>query len=98
MDQAGAQRVERRVVFSGRVQGVGFRFRTDEIAHRYRVGGFVQNQPDGTVLLVVEGEPQEVNPMIDEVKSALAPYIQAVSESPGQSTTQFKQFGIRHFK
>jgi acylphosphatase len=95
MDSEGTNRTQRRVVFSGRVQGVGFRFRTDEIAHRYQVGGFVQNQPDGTVLLVVEGEQQEVDRMIDEVKSTMDGYIQAVAESPGQSTTEFEQFGIR---
>ncbi len=95
MNHEGTNRAERRVVFGGRVQGVGFRFRTDEIAHRYQVGGFVQNQPDGTVLLVVEGEPQEVDSMIDDVKSTMAGYIQAVTESSGPSTTEFERFGIR---
>ena len=96
MSHEGTNRVQCRVVFSGRVQGVGFRFRTDEIAHRYQVGGFVQNQPDGTVLLVVEGDPQEVEPMIDEVKSTMAPYIRAATESSGRSTTEYERFGIRY--
>ena len=39
------------VYFSGRVQGVGFRFTTLQVAKEFEVAGFVSNLPDGRVRL-----------------------------------------------
>ena len=39
------------VQFSGRVQGVGFRFAVLQLAKEYDISGFVENLPDGRVLL-----------------------------------------------
>lgn len=38
--------------FTGHVQGVGFRWRTREIANEMGISGFVQNCSDGSVLVV----------------------------------------------
>src|SRR3989304_9586982 len=48
-------RVRCRVVLSGRVQGVGFRFYAVRQARNLGVGGFVRNLPDGRVETEVEG-------------------------------------------
>ncbi|MFH1159389.1 MAG: acylphosphatase [bacterium] len=40
----------------GRVQRVGFRFRTMEAAYKYGVNGLVMNQDDGSVYIEAEGE------------------------------------------
>jgi acylphosphatase len=45
-----------RLLVSGRVQGVGFRWFVREAARRYRLAGWVRNRPDGTVELEVSGE------------------------------------------
>jgi len=42
------------IVFSGRVQGVGFRFTCHQIARRYELTGFVKNLPDGSVELLIQ--------------------------------------------
>ena len=47
----------RHCYFSGRVQGVGFRYTSRNIAINYDVTGFVRNLPDGRVELVAEGPP-----------------------------------------
>lgn len=52
--------VRRRVVFQGRVQGVGFRARARDTARTHPVTGWVRNEPDGTVRLEVQGEPDAV--------------------------------------
>ncbi|MBL8829940.1 MAG: acylphosphatase, partial [Planctomycetaceae bacterium] len=47
--------IRRRVLFHGRVQGVGFRVTTRSIAQRFAVTGWVRNLPDGSVELLAEG-------------------------------------------
>lgn len=46
--------------YSGRVQGVGFRYATKRLALGFEVTGFVRNLPDGRVELVIEGEHAEL--------------------------------------
>ena len=52
--------VARRFVISGRVQGVGFRYYTQECALREGVTGWVRNLPDGRVEALVEGDAESV--------------------------------------
>ena len=54
-------RIRRRVHFSGRVQGVGFRYTCQSIARGFDVGGYVRNLPDGRVEPLAEGEPGELD-------------------------------------
>ena len=54
-------RVARRLAISGRVQGVGFRFFTQDTAVREGVTGWVRNRSDGRVEAYVEGERDAVN-------------------------------------
>jgi acylphosphatase len=49
-------RLARRIVISGRVQGVGFRFFTQAAALREGLHGWVRNLPDGRVEISAEGE------------------------------------------
>ena len=53
-------RVARRFLVSGRVQGVGFRFFTQDIARQEGVRGVVRNLPDGRVEIVAEGDDQSL--------------------------------------
>ncbi len=49
--------VRRRYTVSGRVQGVGFRYRARYAAGQLGLTGWVENEPDGTVTLEVQGDP-----------------------------------------
>lgn len=49
---------------TGRVQGVSFRWYTEEQARRLGVAGWVRNEPDGSVLLHVEGEDDAVEALV----------------------------------
>ena len=53
-------RIQRRVVVQGRVQGVFFRGATLEQAQRLGVDGWVRNRRDGCVEARVEGAPEAV--------------------------------------
>ena len=68
----------RKVVFyTGRVQGVGFRFTTANLARRFEVAGYVQNLDDGRVRLDVQGEADQVAGLIDAVAQTMAHHITA---------------------
>ena len=56
--------VRRRVVVTGRVQGVGFRFSTEGEADRLALAGWVRNAPDGSVELEAEGPPETVDELV----------------------------------
>ncbi len=58
--------IRRRVIVSGRVQGVGFRAATAHAAAKYSLlGGYVRNLSDGRVEAVFEGEDQAVLKMLE---------------------------------
>ncbi|HEX2443277.1 MAG TPA: acylphosphatase [Vicinamibacterales bacterium] len=52
--------VSRRLMISGRVQGVGFRWFALEQARVEGLTGFVWNLPDGRVEVLVEGDAESV--------------------------------------
>ena len=52
-----------RLVVSGRVQGVGFRYAARDAAGEIGVSGWVRNLPDGRVEIVAQGTPAAVASM-----------------------------------
>ena len=53
-------RARMKILYSGHVQGVGFRYSVKSTARGYDVAGTVRNLADGRVELVVEGERGEL--------------------------------------
>ena len=70
----------KRIIFSGRVQGVGFRYTTKEIALGFDVCGWVKNLFDGSVEMHVMGEPEEVDEYLKEIieESVVARFIKEI--------------------
>lgn len=66
--------INRQLVVSGRVQGVGFRWSTLQIAERLGLAGWVANQIDGTVKIRVQGPKDIVNQFIDAIKHGPTSY------------------------
>ena len=85
----------RETYYSGRVQGVGFRYTTRNLAQDYQVAGFVRNIRDGRVEVVVEGVPTEVERFLAAIQSALGHYIAGIQQNALPATGQFHQFEIR---
>ena len=61
----------RRVVYSGRVQGVGFRATACETASGHVVSGWVRNEADGSVMLEVQGDVGEVERYLAELRRVM---------------------------
>ena len=74
--------IAKRVFYTGRVQGVGFRYSTLQIAEQYHVLGWVRNLPDGRVELQVKGLPDKVDTFLKEIReeSRLSSFIQHFDE------------------
>ena len=56
--------VRKHIVFSGRVQGVGFRFTACSLARPLGLTGWVRNCCDGDVEMEVQGEEEAIDRLI----------------------------------
>jgi len=86
----------RRVLYSGYVQGVGFRFTTERVASGHDVSGYVRNLSDGRVEVVVEGAPAELDAFLQDVASAMAGHIDHADVQVGRVTGEFDGFSLRY--
>lgn len=86
----------RRIIYEGRVQGVGFRWAAKELARGYDVLGTVRNLPDGTVEMIVAGERGEVAEFLRDLRedSAVAHHIKEVVEEEIATLPELKGFTI----
>ena len=77
------------VRFIGRVQGVGFRATCVSRAFDLQVNGFVRNEPDGSVLLDVDGDITDLKELMTRIRSSMKENIDDVvldkRESLGRS-------------
>ena len=90
------EEVQRReVYYSGRVQGVGFRYTARQIARQFAVTGYVKNLPDGRVELVVEGPAEEIQAMLHAVRTEMGRCIRDVRETQSRATGRFSSFDVR---
>lgn len=86
--------IRRHVCFSGRVQGVGFRYTTADLARGFEVTGFVRNLPDGRVELVAEGAPLQVDAFVLAVRAEMEACIEHVESADSAASGEFRAFGI----
>ena len=63
--------ITRQIRVWGRVQGVGFRFFTQQLAIQLDICGTVQNKMDGSVFVVAQGEEKAVTRFIERVKASV---------------------------
>ena len=71
--------IAKRIFFTGRVQGVGFRFTARRAASRRQLTGFVRNLPDGTVEMLAQGRSEDIDDCIQDLKEYFAGYLKETS-------------------
>ena len=64
------------------MQNVGFRASASECADGWAVTGWVRNEPDGTVLMEVQGERSEIEGMIGRLRERMAGKIRGIDSTP----------------
>jgi acylphosphatase len=83
------------IYYSGRVQGVGFRFSAKRVAHGFEVTGVIGNLPDGRVELTVEGPRDELAAFQQAIKdSELGPLIKHEEIHWEDPKNEFRGFEI----
>ena len=84
----------RRVIYRGRVQGVGFRYTANHIAQRYAVTGYVKNLRDGSVELVAEGAATEIQRMLAEIAAEMAGNIDTADVRVETASGKYSTFEV----
>lgn len=83
------------VYYSGRVQGVGFRYTVRTVAQGFEVTGTVRNLPNGGVELLAEGVESELEAFRNAIReSGLDALIQHENVNWGEAENNFRGFEI----
>ena len=82
--------------YSGYVQGIGFRYTTVMISRSFQVTGYVRNLPDGTVKLSAEGEKDQVEEFLRQVRERTRRHIADEKIEWADPTHQYDGFQIRY--
>ena len=90
---ANEQRILR---FKGNVQGVGFRYTACRTADRYDVGGYVRNEPDGSVECVVEGQADEIREFVNDLTDRMSRYIRETQQQTAPYSGRYAGFNVKY--
>ena len=83
------------VIYSGRVQGVGFRYTAKTVVTGYEVTGTIRNLPDGRVELTAEGARAELDAYRAALRDAgLAGFIRDEQVTWAAAKNEFRGFEI----
>ena len=83
------------ILYSGKVQGVGFRYTVKTVSAGFEVTGTVRNLPDGQVELVAEGAKDELKAFSEAIRdSGLSHFIQKEALTWTEAQNNFRGFEI----
>ncbi len=83
------------VYYSGRVQGVGFRFTAEDIANELGVRGWVRNLSNGRVEAMLEAEEDVLRDFLSRMAKNFSSYISDVTVEWQDTGLEFSAFKIR---
>lgn len=89
--------IRRHFYFSGEVQGVGFRFRCQQIADKHHLTGWCRNLYDGRVEVELQGEAEQITLFVADISQQ--PWIEVtdVEEKDEPVNPQEKKFTVRYY-
>ena len=70
--------IRKHIVFTGSVQGVGFRYRAHHAAELYGCTGWVHNEYDGSVVMEIQGTEEQIDRVILAVERGTFVRIEAM--------------------
>ncbi len=88
--------VRAHIIFSGTVQGVGFRYTAQRHALRLGLKGWVKNMPSGSVELLVEGPKDTIEGLCRNIEDDFEGYIQDREIQFTPAEEEFTKFQITY--
>ena len=83
------------VYYSGRVQGIGFRFSAERIAIELGICGWVKNLADGRVEMVAVAQQEKLEVLLKRIADGFSRYIRDAEIQWLNPTEEFSDFGVR---
>ena len=80
--------------YSGRVQGIGFRYTVQDIANQQKVYGWVKNLSDGRVEVLAEAEKDALAIFIEQISQHFSQHIKEVNSIWQPASGQFRDFQV----
>jgi len=88
--------IAKHIIFTGQVQGIGFRFTSLSAANRRGLTGFVRNLPDGSVEMLAQGNSSDVDDCIRNIEESFAGYITETKIEDVPFSPHLKNFKITY--
>ncbi len=85
----------KQIRYTGRVQGVGFRYTAQHLAQGFAVAGYVRNLHSGDVEMVAEGTSEEVEALLAAIARHFAGHIEQTFVQD-VAPDKYKGFSIRY--
>ncbi len=86
--------IAKSIIFTGRVQGVGFRFTARRAASRRQLTGYVRNMPNGSVEMLAQGRPEDIDDCIQDIKEYFSGYLKETRIEEIPSDPRYTDFKI----
>ena len=83
------------ILYSGRVQGVGFRYTVRMFASRLGLVGWVKNLTDSRVEVIVEGNKKDIEQLIESVSGQFEGFIREKNINYNPATGQYAEFNVK---
>ena len=93
--RVGSRMIRRTSIFSGHVQGVGFRYTAQDAARDFALTGYVRNLPDGRVEIVAEGEAKEIDAFLQRLAQRMEGFVKKRLDDNSPATGEFPDFSVR---
>ncbi len=86
--------IAKHIIFSGRVQGVGFRFTAQRVALRNDLAGYVKNLPNGSVEMFAQGKPDDIADALRDIGESFGSYIRDTNIQDSPANPNLNSFDI----
>jgi acylphosphatase len=85
------------VILSGRVQGVGMRFFINRNASKFEVNGYVKNQYNGTVFILMQADDKNIDLFMQYIKSHAPGRIDTIDLTELDTSKKYSKFQVKLF-
>ena len=91
------EKIRKRMVFQGRVQGVGFRWHARQAALALGLTGWVRNEYNGSVTMEIQGSEAGIDRLIQELQAGRYIDIQDIRMSKIPTDPEERDFRVRAY-